>query len=115
MKVISNRFRYFLLFIFIFLLVNLNLVGKQLQARHRSKTRTNEINCELSMFESDEYFCENEDKWKRRRTFYAEQREKNIQTMNEFEDYFEKNWFPEFQCENEVRLGDGDGGKWVRS
>jgi hypothetical protein len=66
------------------------------------------------MFESDGFLCESDKKWLKRREFYSKQHEKNILTMNEYEKYFSKNWLPEFQCQNEIRLGEGDGGKWVR-
>jgi hypothetical protein len=66
------------------------------------------------MIESDQFLCESDDKWEQRRKFYSKQHEKNILTMNEYENYFYENWFPEFKCQNEIRLGERDGGKWVR-
>ena len=65
------------------------------------------------MSESYGLFCESNEKWLERKNFYVQQREKNIFTMNEYENYFKENWSPEFQCENEIRLGENDGGKWV--
>ncbi|CAF0750355.1 unnamed protein product [Adineta ricciae] len=69
--------------------------------------------CKTSMIQSDRFICESEDKWLSRRKFYLNQREKNIFTMNEYSDYFQKNWFPDFQCPQETLIGRGDGGKWA--
>lgn len=69
--------------------------------------------CSQSLIESDQLFCESNEKWQKRREFYMKEHEKNILTMNEYENYFKENWSPEFQCQNEIRLGQGDGGKWV--
>ena len=90
-----------------FSMINVNLI------LHYYEKRFHQHRCEMSMNESDQYVCESDEKWQQRRIFYAKQHHNNTMTMNEYEKYFEKNWFPEFQCEHEIRLGDGDGGKWV--
>ncbi|UJR33604.1 hypothetical protein I4U23_021041 [Adineta vaga] len=69
--------------------------------------------CNISMTESDQFICESDKKWLERRKFYLNQHEENIFTMNEYENYFRKNWFPDFQCSNEKLIGQGDGGKWA--
>ena len=79
----------------------------------RQESQIHSLGCNRSMIESDQYLCEPAEKWFKRRAFYSEQHEKNRLTMNEYENYFEENWRPEFQCDHEIRLGDGDGGKWV--
>jgi len=77
-------------------------------------SKQNQFSCNISMIESDRFLCESDEKWQQRRQFYSKQHEKNILTMNEYDNYFSQNWFPEFQCQNEIRLGEHDGGKWVR-
>lgn len=105
----SNRLRFvFLVFI---VLIGINLRYK---LNYEYYLKRNDTSCNLSMIESDRFLCESNEKWKKRREFYSKQHEKNIMTMNEYENYFSKNWFPEFQCQNEIRLGERDGGKWVR-
>ena len=80
--------------------------------QNRSKFRRDQ--CEVSLNESDGFLCESDEKWTQRRKFYRETNEKNRMTMNEYENYFKTNWRPEFECEHEIRLGEDDGGKWVR-
>ena len=95
----------------VFFIFNFDYIQKKFQSQYNLKQ--NQTLCNLSMIESDQYLCETDEKWQRRREFYSEQHEKNILTMNDYENYFSRNWSPEFQCQNEIRLGDGDGGKWV--
>jgi hypothetical protein len=108
----NNIFRFLFLVIIIFFLINLISVWRKLQ--NTSYPKQNQTSCNISMVESDRWICESNEKWQQRREFYSKQHEKNILTMNEYENYFSENWFPEFQCQNEIRLGDRDGGKWVR-
>jgi hypothetical protein len=76
--------------------------------------KQSKTSCDISMIESDQFICESDEQWQSRRKFYLKQHEKNILTMNEYENYFRENWFPDFQCEHETRIGVGYGGKWVR-
>lgn len=99
-----------LLFI-IFVVINFDSLRYKL--KNENYLQRNVTSCNRSMIESDRFLCESDEKWAKRREFYSKQHEKNIMTMNEYENYFFKNWFPEFQCHNEIRLGHGDGGKWV--
>jgi hypothetical protein len=103
--------RVLLVGLFLFSLLYFNLIRNLLDRQYASHTRSK--GCNWSMVESDQYLCEPTEKWFQRRAFYSEQHEKNRLTMNEYENYFKRNWRPEFQCDNEIRLGDGDGGKWV--
>ncbi|CAF0909282.1 unnamed protein product [Adineta steineri] len=80
---------------------------------HKYDMKQNESLCYTAMIESDQLLCESDEKWQKRRKFYLQQHEKNIFTMNEYKNYFYKNWFPDFQCEHEMRVGEGDGGKWA--
>src|ERR1700728_2600744 len=104
-----NLLRFLFFIIIISFIINFNFLWYKLHLKR------NDILCNISMFESDQFLCESDDKWKIRKEFYLKQHEKNILTMNEYENYFSKNWFQEFQCQNEIRLGHMDGGKWVRS
>jgi hypothetical protein len=88
--------------------MNLNYI------RFKYNPQQNKTLCNLSMIESDQFICESDENWETRRKFYVKQHERNILTMNEYDDYFSKNWFEEFKCQNETRIGTGDGGKWVR-
>jgi hypothetical protein len=98
--------------IIVYFIANFNFIRNQIQD-FQYNFKHNKTSCNISMIESDQYLCETDEKWQKRREVYSKQHEKNILTMNEYEHYFSKNWFPEFQCQNEIRLGDGDGGKWV--
>ena len=69
--------------------------------------------CNMSLIESDHLLCESDERWHERRAYYFKQHERNRQTMNEYRNYFDNNWYREFRCPNEIRLGEGDGGKWV--
>lgn len=113
MRLIQLHFtRSFLSIVLIFSLVYLYFLGYRLHSKY-AWFAGGIISCELSLGESEGLFCESDEKWVERKTFYREKREKNVFTMNEYEDYFQRNWFPEFQCQNEILLGAGDGGKWV--
>jgi len=69
--------------------------------------------CQLSLFESDGYFCEFDTDWERRKQIYHLQEKRNKVSNARFL-FFQNNWEPNFQCEFERRLGNsGDGGKWV--
>ena len=69
--------------------------------------------CRLSLIESDEWFCEHHDEWRRRKKlhFIQDSRNNASETRHLF---FQYNWEPTTQCALERRLGNvGDGGKWV--
>lgn len=104
-----NLWRFLYLGIIISFIISLNFI----RPKYKDKLKQSNTSCMLSMIESDQFLCESDEKWQNRRKFYSEQYEKNILTMNEYENYFYKNWFPDFQCQNETRIGVGDGGKWV--
>ncbi|CAF4494734.1 unnamed protein product [Rotaria sp. Silwood2] len=107
----NNRFRLLILGIIIIFLIKFNFTDNKIQNKNNVQQKENL--CNRSMIESDQLICESDEKWQQRRDFYSQQHDKNILTMNEYENYFYKNWFPEFQCQNEIRLGQGDGGKWA--
>ncbi len=107
-----NLFRSLFIIIIIFFIINVNFIRYKFQ--YKFNLKQNQTLCNISMIESDQFLCESDDKWEQRRKFYSKQHEKNILTMNEYENYFYENWFPEFKCQNEIRLGERDGGKWVR-
>lgn len=76
-------------------------------------TKVEPIQCELSLKESDGWFCENDVEWKRRKTIHHIQDKRN-RISNSRSLFFQNNWEPTIQCEFERRLGNtGDGGKWV--
>lgn len=69
--------------------------------------------CQLSLRESDGWFCEFDDDWKRRRRLHHMQ-----DRRNRFNDgrhvFFQNNWEPTIPCAAEQRVGTmGDGGKWA--
>ncbi|CAF3458204.1 unnamed protein product [Rotaria sp. Silwood1] len=69
--------------------------------------------CQLSMKESDDWFCELDSDWKRRKILHHIQDKRN-RASDERSTFFQNNWEPTIQCEFERRLGNiGDGGKWV--
>ena len=73
----------------------------------------NTISCALSLRQSDNWFCETDIDWKRRKELHHIQDRRNrISDVRSL--FFQNNWEPTIQCEFERRLGNtGDGGKWV--
>ncbi|CAF1534975.1 unnamed protein product, partial [Rotaria sordida] len=69
--------------------------------------------CRLSMNESDNWFCESDTDWKRRKMLHHRQNKRNrISDARPL--FFQNNWEPTIQCAFEQRLGNtGDGGKWI--
>lgn len=69
--------------------------------------------CQLSLLESDGWFCESDNDWKRRKRLYHLQDRRN--RFNDIRHvFFQNNWEPTIQCAYERRVGTmGDGGKWV--
>ncbi|CAF1452636.1 unnamed protein product [Rotaria sordida] len=81
--------------------------------RTSSSEQLNPNQCQLSMKESDNWFCELDSDWKHRKRLHHIQDKRN-----RFSDarllFFQNNWEPTIQCEFERRLGNvGDGGKWI--
>ena len=69
--------------------------------------------CRLSLNESDGWFCELNDDWKRRKHLHHMQDRRN-HISDERSLFFQNNWEPTIHCEFERRLGNvGDGGKWI--
>ncbi|CAF4547309.1 unnamed protein product, partial [Didymodactylos carnosus] len=71
------------------------------------------LDCQLSLYESDRYFCEPDPDWNERKNVYNMQNRRNLlKTTHSL--FFLTNWEPNFHCTFERRLGHiGDGGKWV--
>ncbi|CAF2064730.1 unnamed protein product [Rotaria magnacalcarata] len=79
----------------------------------RSSLEVNGVRCRLSMKESDNWFCESDSDWKRRKILHHIQDKRN-RISNSRSLFFQNNWEPTIQCAFERRLGNtGDGGKWV--
>jgi len=75
--------------------------------------RKSDESCFYSLTESDGWFCEYTDDWKRRKRVHQlqDKRNRNSESISGF---FEKNWEPTLHCTFEQRIGNaGDGGKWV--
>ena len=69
--------------------------------------------CRLSMIESDNWFCESNIDWIRRKILHYLQYKFN-HNSNQRPSFFQNNWEPIVHCEFERRVGNvGDGGKWV--
>ncbi|CAF3404576.1 unnamed protein product [Rotaria socialis] len=78
-----------------------------------SSVAVNGGRCRLSMKESDNWFCQSDSDWKRRKTLHHIQDKRN-RISDSRPLFFQNNWEPTIQCEFERRLGNtGDGGKWV--
>ncbi|CAF1086896.1 unnamed protein product [Didymodactylos carnosus] len=71
------------------------------------------LDCQLSLSESDNYFCETNTDWNERKRVYNMQNKRNLLKIKH-SIFFLTNWEPNFQCTFERRIGKiGDGGKWV--
>lgn len=69
--------------------------------------------CKLSRMESDEFFCEADEDWNRRKELFYLQHNRNRFLNSEWM-FFQDNYEPTFSCRFEQRLGiNGDGGKWI--
>src|ERR1700722_16368925 len=103
LKLIQRRLTFFILIgITILLIASFNIVNHHPYMKSPEIHSTNALSCNVSMIESDQFFCESNEKWQERRQFYSNQRDKNVLAMNEYKNYFRKNWFPEFKCEDEI-------------
>ncbi|CAF3165686.1 unnamed protein product [Rotaria socialis] len=73
----------------------------------------NDTNCQLSLVESDGYFCELDSAWIERKHVYSSQDKENMKKRPDTI-YFVSTWEPNFHCSHARRMGImGDGGKWV--
>lgn len=88
-------------------------IGSFVSSLTSSSDELNGIRCHLAMKESDNWFCESDADWKRRRMIHHMQDKRN--RVSDFRSlFFQNNWEPTIQCEFERRIGNaGDGGKWV--
>ena len=78
-----------------------------------SLLKINSTECHLSMIESDDWFCEQDSDWKRRKMIHHIQDKRN-RISDKRSSFFQNNWEPTIHCEFEQRLGNtGDGGKWI--
>jgi len=69
--------------------------------------------CSLSLKESDNWFCEFDGDWERRKRLHRIQNQRN-RNRDSITAFFINNWEPTFHCAFEQRIGSvGDGGKWV--
>jgi hypothetical protein len=65
------------------------------------------------MLESDDFICETNIEWNRRKNIYEKQDKLNTKTRTH-DILFHSNWEPNFHCSLAERVGNmGDGGKWV--
>ncbi|CAF3906637.1 unnamed protein product [Adineta steineri] len=69
--------------------------------------------CNLSLLESDGWFCESNSDWKRRKRIHRIQHKRNRISDDRYL-FFQNNWEPTIHCQFERRIGNtGDGGKWI--
>jgi hypothetical protein len=69
--------------------------------------------CSLSLKESDNWFCEFDGDWERRKHLHRIQNQRN-RNSDSITAFFINNWEPTIHCAFEKRIGSlGDGGKWV--
>ncbi|KAJ9527308.1 hypothetical protein QJQ45_025554 [Haematococcus lacustris] len=73
-------------------------------------------NCELSLRDSEGWFCQPDMIWSARKDIALRQFARNdgYGLKDRYDDYFQANWEPELHCTFMERIGQvGDGGKWV--
>src|SRR5690242_15023414 len=109
-------FVFFLLIIFIivqFCTQDDRISMYSLQVLNSSCTTNTPAQCQLSLYESDGWFCELDSDWTRRKALHHLQHKRNhISDSRRL--FFQNNWEPTIQCKFERRLGNpGDGGKWI--
>ena len=102
----ASCFIFFLFAIFFIFFLSNNI--------HRTLSNViNSYDCELSRLESDDFFCETNEDWNRRKELFHLQHNRN-RFLNSPSMFFQDNYEPTFSCRFEQRLGiNGDGGKWI--
>lgn len=104
-----NRTVCFVLLIFSAVLV----VFLSSRVHQRFAQLMNTHDCHLSLLDSDQFFCELDDDWIRRKELFVLQHQRN-RFLNTPSMFFQDNYEPTFSCRFEQRLGlNGDGGKWI--
>ncbi|CAF3039216.1 unnamed protein product [Rotaria socialis] len=90
-----------------------SLYSRLISISSSCKYQITRAQCRLSLRESDNWFCEFDDDWNRRKRLHhiQDQRNRNTDIRQLF---FQNNWEPTIHCPFEQRIGNtGDGGKWV--
>ena len=105
---LNRTFCFVLLLFSVFLIVFLSS-----RVHQRFAELVNTHHCQLSLLESDQYFCELDEDWIRRKELFVLQHQRN-RFLNTPSMFFQDNYEPTFSCRFEQRLGlNGDGGKWI--
>lgn len=93
--------------------VHVTVSTSTLKSLRSFASEINSNQCQLSLKESDGWFCEFDADWKRRKTLHHIQDKRN-RVSNSRDQFFQNNWEPTVHCEFDRRLGSvGDGGKWI--
>ena len=109
----SNAFLLIFLLLFVIIVWKYRSCPSSASIPSTSYPLSTDFNCQRSLAESEDFFCEPDAMWNERKQVYLKQDQENLVTRpNTF--YFANNWHANFHCAHAQRIGAfGDGGKWI--